>query len=78
VSHEALLTGGPPPSIWCPPYCDDEMIGRIAGGVGVAVALAVLMGVPRIGGIETWKWALGLAGLVLFVSGGLSDRRKPR
>ena len=54
------------------------MIGRIAGGVAVAVVFAVLMGVPSIGGIETWKWALGLAGLVLFVSGGLGDRRKAR
>jgi hypothetical protein len=54
------------------------MIGRIAGGVAVAVVFAVLMGVPSIGGIETWKWALGLAGLVLFVSGGLGDRRKSR
>lgn len=54
------------------------MIVRIVGGVAVAAALAVLLGVPRIGGIETWKWALALAGLALFVSGGLSDRRKSR
>ena len=54
------------------------MMGRIAGGVVVAVALAVLVGVPRIGGIDTWKWALALAGLALFVWGGLSDRQKSR
>jgi len=54
------------------------MIGRIAGGVAVAAALAVLMGVPRIGGIETWKWALALAGFALFVWGGLSDRQNSR
>ena len=38
------------------------MMGRIAGGVAVAAAMAVLMGVPSIAGIETWKWALALAG----------------
>ncbi len=54
------------------------MMGRIAGGVAVAVALAVLLGVSRIGGIETWKWALALAGLVVLVWGGLSDRRDSR
>ena len=53
-------------------------MGRIAGGVAVAAALAVLMGVPSIAGIETWKWALALAGLVVFVWGGLSDRRGSR
>ncbi len=54
------------------------MMGRIAGGVAVAAAIAVLMGVPSIAGIETWKWALALAGLVVSVWGGLSDRRDSR
>ena len=54
------------------------MMGRIAGGVAVAAAMAVLMGVPSIAGIETWKWALALAGLMVFVWGGLSDRRYSR
>ena len=54
------------------------MMGRLGGGVAVAVALAVLMGVPSIGGIATWKWALALAGFALFVWGGLSDRQNSR
>ena len=53
-------------------------MGRITGGVTVAAAMAVLMGVPSIAGIETWKWALALAGLVVSVWGGLSDRQKCR
>ena len=53
-------------------------MGRIAGGAAVAAALAVLMGVPSIAGIETWKWTLALAGLVVSVWGGLSDRQKSR
>jgi hypothetical protein len=54
------------------------MMGRLGGGVAVAVALAVLMGVPSIGGIATWKWAIALAGFALFVWGGLSDRQNSR
>ena len=54
------------------------MMGRLGGGVAVAVALAALMGVPSIGGIATWKWALALAGFALFVWGGLSDRQNSR
>ena len=53
-------------------------MGRIAGGVAVAAAMAVLMGVPSIAGIETWKWALALVGLAVSVWGGLSDRRNSR
>ena len=55
-----------------------DMMGRITGGVAVAAAIAVLMGVPSIAGIETWKWALALAGLVVSVWGGLSGRRDSR
>ena len=36
------------------------------------------MGVPSIGGIATWKWAIALAGFALFVWGGLSDRQNSR
>ena len=54
------------------------MMGRLGGGVAVAVVLAVLMGVPSIGGISTWKWAIALVGLALFVWGGLSDRQNSR
>jgi hypothetical protein len=36
----------------------------------VATTIAVLMAVPRIAGIDTWKWVLGVVGLVLIVVAG--------
>jgi len=44
----------------------------------VAAALALLMAVPRLAGVETWKWVLGFAGLVLFLVGGVQGRRDRR
>jgi len=41
----------------------------------VAAALALLMAVPRLAGVETWKWVLGIAGLVLFLVAGAQGRR---
>ena len=38
----------------------------------VAVALAFFAAVPRIAGIETWKWLLAAVGLTLFVLAGQS------
>ena len=46
---------------------------RALAGVVVAGAGAVLLAVPTIFGVETWKWALGVLGAVLFVAAG---RRK--
>jgi hypothetical protein len=46
---------------------------RALVGLLVAVAGAVLLTVPTIFGVETWKWALGVLGAVLFVTAG---RRK--
>lgn len=43
---------------------------RAVAGVGIALAAAVLMTVPEILGVATWKWVLGLVGLAIFVSGG--------
>lgn len=45
---------------------------NLAGGLVVAVLLTVPFVVPRIAGIDTWKIVLGLAGLALFVSGGMT------
>jgi hypothetical protein len=52
---------------------------RVAVGFAVAVALAVLMGVPSILGVETWKWVLGIVGLMIFAWGGMLGNadRKP-
>jgi hypothetical protein len=46
-----------------------EVPGRsrtLLGGLFVAVVLALPFVVPRIGGIDTWKILLALAGLVVF------------
>jgi hypothetical protein len=39
---------------------------NLAGGLLVAVALAAPFIVPRIGGIDTWKILLAIAGLAVF------------
>ena len=44
--------------------------GRILAGSAVAVLVAVVLGVPTIAGIDTWKIALGVVGLILFVLSG--------
>jgi hypothetical protein len=44
------------------------LVGLVVAGVG-----ALLLTVPAILGVETWKWALGVLGAVLFIAGG---RRK--
>jgi len=43
---------------------------RIAAGLGLAAVGAVLMTVPTILGVATWKWVLGVVGLLIFVAGG--------
>ena len=49
------------------------MFTRIAAAVVVAAAAAAVLVVPSIFGVETWKWALGILGAILFVAAG---RRK--
>jgi hypothetical protein len=44
---------------------------RLVAGALIALSVAALLTFPRIAGIETWKWLLGLVGLSLFVRGGL-------
>jgi hypothetical protein len=48
---------------------------RALPAVLIAATGALLLAVPEILGIATWKWALGVLGLVLFVAGG--RRRTP-
>jgi hypothetical protein len=43
---------------------------RIAAGLALAAVGAVLMTVPDILGVATWKWVLGIVGLMIFVAGG--------
>ncbi|HEV3062528.1 MAG TPA: hypothetical protein VGY48_30045 [Vicinamibacterales bacterium] len=51
------------------------LIGRLVAGVAVAVVAAWLMAVPRVAGVETWKWVLGVIGLALFLVGGVQGRQ---
>jgi len=44
----------------------------------VAAVLALLRAVPRLAGVETWKWVLGIAGLALFLVGGVQGRKARR
>jgi hypothetical protein len=53
------------------------LIGRLAWGVAAAAVIAWLIAVPSVAGVETWKWVFGVAGLVLFLAGGV-QRRKDR
>ena len=49
-------------------------VSRMIAGLGVALVGAVLLAVPAILGVATWKWVLGAIGLAIFVSAG---RRRP-
>ena len=48
---------------------------NLAGGVGVAVSIALVASVPAIGGIATWKIVLGAIGLGLILISGFSRSR---
>lgn len=45
---------------------------NLAWGFAVAVLLAATFAFPTIGGIDTWKVILGIAGLRIFVRAGMS------
>ena len=47
---------------------------NIVFGVGMAIVIAFVLVVPRIGTVATWKVVLGAAGLAVFILAGL-DRR---
>jgi hypothetical protein len=46
------------------------MLGRMVGAILIAGVMAVLLAVPEIAGVATWKWVLGAIGLALFLAGG--------
>ena len=45
-------------------------IRNIVGGLAIATVIAVIMMVPSFRGISTWKYLLGVIGLVLFLLAG--------
>ena len=45
---------------------------NFAGAIGVAVLLALPLVVPTIARVDTWKIVLGILGLVIFVSAGMT------
>ena len=50
---------------------------NLAGGLLVAVLLAVPFVVPVIAGIDTWKYLLGAVGMWLFVRAGMGRPPPP-
>ena len=49
-------------------------ISKLLVASGIAIMIALLLAVPSIGGIETWKWILGAVGLALIIRAGRRDR----
>ena len=47
---------------------------NFAGAFAVAILLALPLVKPVVAGIDTWKIVLGLAGLILFVSAGMTTK----
>jgi hypothetical protein len=45
-------------------------------GTALAALFAVVMLVPSIGGVSTWKWILAAGGLALFVLAGRRPARR--
>ena len=45
---------------------------NFAGAVAIAIFLAAALVKPVVFGIDTWKIVLGVAGLILFVTAGMS------
>ena len=45
---------------------------NFAGAAAVAFLLALPLAVPTVARIDTWKIVLGIAGLIVFVSAGMS------
>ena len=43
---------------------------RITAALVLAAIAAILMVVPTILGVATWKWVMGAVGLAIFVSAG--------
>jgi hypothetical protein len=50
-------------------------VQNIVGGVAIATVIAVVVMVPSFRGISTWKYVLGVIGLVLFICGGIGQKR---
>jgi len=54
------------------PASDRKFVVGVSAVVGLLVTMAVI---TEIAGVSTWKWALGVLALVLFV---LAERQGPR
>jgi len=50
---------------------------NFAGALAVSLLLAVPFIVPFVAGVATWKIVLGVAGLLLFVTAGMTSRPRP-
>jgi len=50
---------------------------NFTGAIAAALLLAVPFVVPFVAGIATWKIVLGVGGLLLFVTAGMTSRSHP-
>jgi hypothetical protein len=49
-------------------------VSRLLIASGIATVIALLLAVPSVWGIETWKWIMGVIGLALIILAGRKDR----
>ena len=49
---------------------------RIAVGLGISIVIAIVLLVPSIGTVSTWKIVVGAVGLIVFLRAGRADPKK--
>jgi hypothetical protein len=47
---------------------------RLGLALGVAAVPTIVVFVPTIAGVSTWKWVLGIVGLMIFMLAGRQGR----
>jgi hypothetical protein len=50
------------------------ILKRLSLGLAVAAVPAIVVFVPTIAGVSTWKWVLGIVGLMIFMLAGRQGR----
>jgi len=50
------------------------ILKRLSLALAVAAVPAIVVFVPTIAGVSTWKWVLGIVGVMIFVLAGRQGR----